>query len=142
MPPGLAADWWIRGGRNPNPAGQQVYEYLLQSPPPNPPGPMQSWQVALAAIEVLDGGTLARWNDADFFIPPSLWGTGIGTGFLTRLCEKLSNNNFERCQVKILEGEGHTDPSSRAARTDTITFYKTAGFNEIELENGLLERVF
>ena len=85
IPAGLAATWWLRLGRMLNPPNHQVYEYVL-SYQPNPAQSPQNWQVAFAVVKGRNRQTLARWDDSDFFIPPSLWGSGIGTRFLAELC--------------------------------------------------------
>jgi GNAT superfamily N-acetyltransferase len=95
-------------------------------------------------LAFLDLGTpgLARWNSEEFFVPPGLWGAGIGSQFLGKLLEKLgaSSSPVSRAEVTIgpqslgtspaLE---RTDVASRQQRNDLIAFYKRAGF-QIEKE--------
>jgi hypothetical protein len=76
------------------------------------------------------GGSHACWTPKEFFVPPSLWGAGIGGKFLARVIEALATatdpqtraGKYRTCRV-TLEGP-RTDPASRQERADLLEFYK------------------
>jgi GNAT superfamily N-acetyltransferase len=87
-------------------------------------------QAGLAFVDLRDP-KIARWSAKEFFVPPGLWGSGIGEKFLKKLLEEL---RAPRCEVTV-ERQKRTDLASRQERNDLIAFYKRAGF---QLENGQL----
>ena len=56
-----------------------------------------SVQVAVCSMTV-DQRT-ARWTPDDLYVPPGLWGTGIGTVFLRVICEML-RRDVDSCIVR------------------------------------------
>jgi GNAT superfamily N-acetyltransferase len=87
-------------------------------------------QAGLAFVDLREP-QIARWSAKDFFVPPGLWGSGIGEKFLNKLLKEL---RAPRCEVTV-ERQKRTDLASRQERNDLIAFYKRAGFR---LENGQL----
>ena len=132
LPPGLAATWWTLEqkptGEEP---GFEFYEYLLKANS-SEVKPLDL-QIALARIAhtSADGVTTARWTTYAFYVPPSLWGTGIGTRFLQSLLVQLRGSGVSSCEVTIPEVDAVAQRGNRAYHTDTITFYKSAGFAEL-----------
>jgi GNAT superfamily N-acetyltransferase len=97
-------------------------------------------QVGLAAV--IFHGSTAGWNSNDFFVPPSLWGAGIGGHFLRGLLERISN---EAAWCIVVVRAPAADQAHQVARDDRQAFvehYKKVGFREkltldTELERGL-----
>lgn len=88
---GLAAVWWKTRSTQPHGwsasglsaawTGRTLYQYLL--PQPNPVGEPTQMEVGIVAVREQAGAV--GWTSDDFFVPPSLWGTGIGWYFLRGL---------------------------------------------------------
>ena len=92
-----------------------------------------SVQVALAFVEIRQ--STARWHHDDFFVPPGLWGSGIGGRVLGRLCEGLKNRGVVEFVVELAADrpgdnskQVRSDEGARRELTDLIAFYKSAGF--------------
>ena len=84
-------------------------------------------QIGLAFVRET-AGAVARMRTEDFFVPPSLWGTGLGGGFLKELLYELPGT-VEQFEVELPASKVQLrDPASRRERTDMISFYKRAGF--------------
>jgi hypothetical protein len=126
-PDGLAAKWWKERSAQPrNWNGKTLYQNLLQLPRPGmPPLPMQ---VGIAAITTR--GDLAGWTSDDFFVPPSLWGAGIGWYFLDDLLNALGAT-FTQCYVVVKAPP--VDAQHKVAMDDRRGFieqYRKIGFRE------------
>jgi patatin-like phospholipase len=94
-------------------------------------------QVGLAFLDLQK--PTARWTNEEFFIPPSLWGAGLGAKFLDKLLAKLKDEEgFSRCEVTVkspgsidkvgVEWLKRMDLASRQQRYDLLAFYQRAGF--------------
>jgi GNAT superfamily N-acetyltransferase len=84
----------------------------------------------------------ARWNVDDLFVPPSLWGAGLGAIFLKELLDRLQADGFGRCEVTVekpterksddvevaVPWNKRTDMASRQQLNDLLAFYQGAGF--------------
>jgi hypothetical protein len=110
---------------------QAVYslEVMLTRPDTREPLPLQA---ALAVVTV--GSNKVEWDRQDFFVLPSLWGTGIGGSFLRAIVKDLPKRRAVAansvCQVK-LPTINPTDPASRNDLIGVIDFYKAAGFRTV-----------
>jgi hypothetical protein len=85
-------------------------------------------QVGLAAVTT--HGRSVGWTSDDFFVPPSLWGAGIGWYFLDRLLVTLAGS-FSVCWVIVKAPPDQQD--HQVARDDARSFieqYRKAGFRE------------
>jgi GNAT superfamily N-acetyltransferase len=137
VPDGVAQIYWKRmHEQDPEHGkGKTVYSYDLKLTLQSEEGQGIPYyvQAGLAFLDLSDK-TLARWNVEDFFVPPSLWGAGIGGKFLDKLLATLKQEGVKRCEVTI-ERQKRTDLASLQERNDLIAFYKRAGF---QLENGQL----
>ena len=139
-PDGVARIYWTRVS-GAIPSGRTVYSFdlnltLQQQQPPNV---AHSVQAGLAFLD-LSAKPAAAWANEEFFIPPSLWGAGLGAVFLDKLLVELKQNGFARCEVTVKPpkraGGGkvvrewleRTDLASRQQRADLIAFYQRAGF--------------
>ncbi len=92
---GLAAIWWKQRSAQPAnwdtyddpPFARTLYQNVLDLPGPD--GALVPMQVSIVAVT--RHGTHVGWTSDDFFVPPSLWGAGIGWYFLDNLLVELSN---------------------------------------------------
>jgi GNAT superfamily N-acetyltransferase len=132
MPAGLAQAYWTRM-REKVPAGiKRVFTYdlllTLQSEPPQ----TCNVQTGLAFVGLSPAAPanpqIAVWRDKEFFVPPGLWGSGIGSAFLSSLLLKLKSIGVTTCAVSLSQ-EMRTDLASRQQRNDSIAFYKREGFD-------------
>ncbi len=136
IPDGLSARWW-RERHTPAPAmldrqggHKRAYEYLLRLPTPGSPNPTPM-QVGLLLLRHLpdDAGAWAWWTSDDFFVPPSLWGAGIGGAFLWKFLKHARERKMaSRLDVYVKAPEGRNDPGSWADRVSYVEFYKKQGF--------------
>ena len=140
LPSGVAQIYWKRMHQQ-NPehgTGKTVYSYDLKLTQQSEEGQDIPYyvQAGLAFLD-LSEKTLARWNVEDFFVPPSLWGAGLGAKFLNELLAILKREGVTRCEVAVeapKEGDGavewlkRTDLASRQQLNDLLAFYQRANF--------------
>jgi hypothetical protein len=126
-PDGLAARWWKNRASQPREwEGKTLFQNLLRLPRPN--GDPLEMQVGIAAVTINDGH--AGWTSDDFFVPPSLWGAGIGWYFLDELLNTLSDS-YSRCYVVVKAPP--VDAQHKVAMDDRRGFieqYRKIGFRE------------
>jgi len=140
LPNGVAQVYWKRM-HAPHPehgTGKTVYSYDLKLTQQSQEGQDIPYhvQAGLAFLDLSDN-TLARWNVEDFFMPPSLWGAGLGAKFLNELLATLKEEGVKRCEVAVeapKESDGavewlkRTDLASRQQLNDLLAFYQRANF--------------
>jgi hypothetical protein len=133
---GLAAVWWKERSAQPCPwsrrdAGQGsepgpvFFQNIIALRRANDHVPMQA---GIAAVTIR--GESAGWTSNDFFVPPSLWGAGIGSHFLDGLLVELSKAHA-RCVVVVKAPP--PDQDHQVARDDARSFieqYRKAGFRQ------------
>jgi GNAT superfamily N-acetyltransferase len=101
-------------------------------------------QAGLAFLD-LSAKPIARWNVEDLFVPPSLWGAGLGAVFLKKLLEELQRDGFGSCEVTVerpqrpkdadadvavaVPWNERTDVASRQQLNDLLAFYQRANFS-------------
>ncbi len=126
-PDGLAARWWKNRASQPRDwQGKTLFQNLLRLPRPGEE-PLEM-QVGIAAVTTNDGH--AGWTSDDFFVPPSLWGAGIGWYFLDELLNTLSES-YSRCFVIVKAPP--VDAQHKVAMDDRRGFieqYRKIGFRE------------
>ena len=126
-PDGLAARWWKERSNQPRHWENKVlFQDLLLMPRPDQE-PMRM-QVGIAAITVQ--GAHAGWTSDDFFVPPSLWGAGIGWYFLDELLNILART-CTHCYVVVKAPP--VDAQHQVALDDRRGFieqYRKIGFRE------------
>jgi GNAT superfamily N-acetyltransferase len=134
VPDGVAQIYWKRMNAEDPQRGtdKTVYSYDLRLTLQSEASEDHPYyvQAGLAFVDLRDP-RIARWSAKEFFVPPGLWGSGIGEKFLNKLLKEL---RAPRCEVTV-ERQKRTDLASRQERNDLIAFYKRAGF---QLENGQL----
>ena len=139
IPRGLAAQWWEdRHAPAPElndnqgkPKSVYVYSMDLSRPGSSGPTPMQ---VGLVLVREVTGTapSLAWWSSDDFFVPPSLWGAGMGSAFLWKFLQDLrASQRVQRLQVYVKAPKDRNDPGSWADRVSYVEFYKKQGFRFI-----------
>jgi GNAT superfamily N-acetyltransferase len=126
-PEGLAVRWWKNRASQPRDwDGKTLFQNLLRLPRPNDE-PLEM-QVGIAAVTINDGH--AGWTSDDFFVPPSLWGAGIGWYFLDELLHTLAET-YSRCYVIVKAPP--VDAQHKVAMDDRRAFieqYRKIGFRE------------
>jgi hypothetical protein len=140
LPTGVAQVYWKRmhASHPEHGTGKTVYSYDLKLTQQSEEGQDIPYhvQAGLAFLDLSDK-TLARWNVEDFFMPPSLWGAGLGAKFLDKLLATLKAEKVERCEVAVeapKENDGavawlkRTDIASRQQLNDLLAFYQRANF--------------
>ena len=143
VPDGVAQVYWKRmHARDPNrEMGKAIYSFDLKLTLQRPQGTDTEYkiQAGLAFLDLSDQ-TVARWTNEEFFVPPSLWGAGLGARFLDKLLIELKKEKFDRCEVTVeppkrtaddkvvFEWLERTDLASRQQRADLLAFYQRAGF--------------
>ena len=134
VPDGVAQIYWKRMNAEDPRRGtdKTVYSYDLKLTLQSQASEDRAYyvQAGLAFVDLRDP-QIARWSANEFFVPPGLWGSGIGEKFLNKLLKEL---RAPRCEVTV-ERQKRTDRASLQERNDLIAFYKRAGF---QLENGQL----
>ncbi len=124
---GLAAVWCRERSAHPihREQGWQFYQNMLTL---HRGGAGVKIQAGIAAVT--RSGTIAGWTSDDFFVPPSLWGAGIGSRFLRNLLHKLHEEKSTLCYVVVkapLPGARH-----RVALDDRRSYadqYRRLGFS-------------
>lgn len=125
LPPGLAANWWTtRMKVTPAVEGRVAYEYSLKLDDLESP-----IQVGLVVGEETGepGSRLLRWTSEDFFVPPSLWGGGLGSGFIRTLLEKL-DPQIHTVEVFVVSRYQERSAMYREDRIAFVEFYRSAEF--------------
>jgi GNAT superfamily N-acetyltransferase len=101
-------------------------------------------QAGLAFLDI-SAKPVARWNVEDLFVPPSLWGAGLGAVFLKALLDQLQADGYNRCEVTVEKPpekpkepadnvavatpwNKRTDIASRQQLNDLLAFYQRANF--------------
>lgn len=142
VPSGVAQIYWKRMNKaeTEREKGKTVYSFDLQLILQRLQGADTDYQVqaGLAFLD-LSGRPVARWTNEEFFVPPSLWGAGLGAKFLDKLLDQLKKDGFNRCEVTVVSPEGtdrvgkewlrRTDVASRQQRNDLLAFYQRAHFD-------------
>lgn len=138
-PDGVAKIYWTRvSGAIPSRTTVYSFDLNLTLQRQQPPDLEHSVQAGLAFVDSPADKT-ARWANEEFFIPPSLWGAGLGAVFLDKLLVELKKDGFDRCEVTVKppkrvsgkvvrEWLERTDLASRQQRADLLAFYQRAGF--------------
>lgn len=142
LPEGVAQIYWKRMHEQDPEHGKDktVYSYDLKLTLQSQHGKDTCYKVqaGLAFLD-LSGRTLARWNVEDFFVPPSLWGAGLGAKFLNELLAILKKEGVKRCEADVeppprktddvaVEWLKRTDVASRQQLNDLLAFYQRANF--------------
>jgi hypothetical protein len=132
---GLAALWWEHRSvqaltwKRDLPAGfsRIYYQNLLALPRDG--GDVQI-QAGLAGVTLR--AKRAGWTSDDFFVPPSLWGAGIGWYFLEGLLAEVGKHAAECYVVVKAPPPGQANQVARDDRRAFVEQYKKIGFREVQ----------
>jgi GNAT superfamily N-acetyltransferase len=143
LPKGVAQLYWKRMHETADrweTAGKAIYLYELRLTQQREEGDdlPKPIQAGLAFIDL--SANKARWNVEHLFVPPSLWGAGLGERFLNELLAELKKAGCKSCEVTIetpvkkgddkdLDWSKTTDPASQQQLNDLLAFYQRAQFN-------------
>jgi hypothetical protein len=127
LPEGLAAQWWL-AARPPKAAERNVsgFEYIQTLEVHDVEKVVQMGFVALTG-----GGSRVTWTSEDFFVPPSLWGAGIGGAFLRAVLGDLVAAGIRTCDVYVVNRDDEQSRSQRTERVGFIEFYRGQGFQVV-----------
>jgi hypothetical protein len=103
-------------------------------------------QAAQVVARLIDGTVF--WDARNFFVPPGLWGIGIGEDFLDRLVHRRGGvfsetgplNSGRHLLVRIA-AEASETPAVRKERADRTQMYRAAGFREVVPRPGPLNGI-
>ena len=148
--PGLAETWWRTRSRQPlDWKDRTVLEYVRELP--RPYGDRSQVTLQLGIVACATSGRSAGWTNNDFFVPPSLWGAGIGGDMLQLVLDALESSpaGHDTCYILVARapeqatpsegqparpGTSAASPGSRAALFDNREFieqYRKAGFRQL-----------
>ncbi len=141
IPIGVAETYWKRmQPQKPRPK-HTVYSFELELTDQREKasgGAKQTVQAGLAFVDKVTVPETACWNTEDFFVPPSLWGAGLGAKFLDELLEVLRLEKITRCEVTVqpppdevdapIPWTKRTDLATRQQLNDLLAFYSRAHF--------------
>ncbi|HEY8484463.1 MAG TPA: hypothetical protein VIL13_07625 [Longimicrobiales bacterium] len=131
--PGFALAAWRRQGGRLGP-GDLVWSYRLRLCYEG--RVLHRIQAAIVRARRLDD--LLVWDSRDFFVPPGLWGVGIGERFLADLIAAVGRRGEAKwLVVRVTPPEG-TGPAVRKGTTDLTQLYRIAGFADVLQHAGAL----
>lgn len=131
---GFARTCWLVAGRD-IPAGREVLSYNLRMVYER----RQQYRIQAAQLIAERADGVLGWKVDDFFVPPGLWGIGIGGDFLATLQDARHNElPGVRHLVVRVESDLHACAAARKQAADEMQLYRTAGFREADLAGGAL----
>lgn len=127
LPVGLATTWWQQSQREPaTRQGRSIYEYKQSLLVRNRQEAVQMGFVLLSVAE-----NRVAWTSEDFFVPPSLWGAGIGGAFLRALLHRLVEDGIDTCDVFVVNRRYQISRNQRTERIGFLEFYRGHGFQVV-----------
>jgi hypothetical protein len=125
--------WRLEGGAEPR-DGLDVVSYSLQMRYQA----AAPYHIQAAQVLVRRSGKAALWDARQFFVPPGLWGIGIGEDFLDRLVAGRGPvfdpggplAGIDHLVVRIAVPAG-TNAAARKEGSDLTQMYRAAGFREV-----------
>ena len=130
FPTPLSELWWTTRSTQPrNWSGKSLYENLVKLQ--RRPGVFVEVQVGIAAVTFRQNPKRAGWTSDDFFVPPSLWGTGLGWYFLDNLLAVLHQEKCVDCHVVVkAPPEGERTKVANDDRRSFVEHYRKMGFRQ------------
>jgi GNAT superfamily N-acetyltransferase len=120
----FAWNWWgDRSRPTPERGTKTAYAYQMQFE-----GVKKPLSLGLALVSISKDAPKASWTTDDFFVPPSLWGGGIGGTFMHALLAKLKDDGIQKFEVDVILTPTQRDDATRADRLGFIEFYKAHHF--------------
>jgi hypothetical protein len=131
---GFARTCWLIAGRD-IPEGREVLSYNLRMVYER----RQQYRIQAAQLIAERADGVLGWKVDDFFVPPGLWGIGIGGDFLATLQDARHNElPGVRHLVVRVQSDRHASSAGRKQAADEMQLYRTAGFREADLSGGAL----
>lgn len=139
---GLAELWWTQRS-NDEPTkreGREWHQGTLKMPAA---GDQPDFQMQVALVGVFHTATTGSdsaigWHSDDYFVPPSLWGAGIGATFLSRLLTRFEDYGYYYVVVNGLK-DGKATAVARQDRRSFIDQYRRIGFRQVQLREAKLK---
>ena len=136
--PGFAMQCWeIDNGppQHPGASAARFFEYRLRLRYRTLPA--FQVQAALVRCVEVDGG-IRYWPTRDFYVPPGLWGIGIGEDFLRALVRRFTQNGGS---IHVRIPVGSRDAAALKTIADESQLYRSAGFRESAPSDDVLRRI-
>jgi GNAT superfamily N-acetyltransferase len=113
------------------PTGMRYFAYQLTLPYQG-----ASYTLEAAHVRVRTHHDLAAWSASDFYVPPGLWGAGIGERFLRHIVTTgAARSGIARFLVRIPTPR-NGPPAVRKESADETQLYRSCGFAELEVTDG------
>ena len=123
---GFAMTCWMQEGRHELAEGQHFLPFTMPLTYHGVEHHLQAAQILLDRV-----GTDLVWDSHDFYVPPGLWGAGIGESFLGRLLERVGPGcDTTRLFVRIA-ASAETEHAARKQIANERQLYHGAGFTRI-----------
>jgi hypothetical protein len=131
---GFASNCWLRqrGGRGPD-RGRKIISYHLAMRYRDTHG----YSVQAALVHAARHGPVLLWDAEDFYVPPGLWGIGIGTDFLGTLGRGLGRTLVADLVVRMPRA---ADAGAAALKriANEVQLYRGADFEAASYRDGAL----
>ena len=130
---GFAAQCWrLQDGRMPSSEQESFLSYRLRMHyRPSPGAEQRAYLVQGGQLLVWKRDDLVVWNAREFYVPPGLWGVGIGEDFLQRLADGEGiDPSVTHLLVRIPNRRTGT-AANRKEGADLTQLYRSAGFLEV-----------
>jgi hypothetical protein len=132
---GFAMSAWRRQRSREPGAGDHVVSFRLKMRYRE----RQDYSLQAAQVIARREGATAWWDARDFFVPPGLWGIGIGNAFLEKLAdEKLGALGDDGTSPRWLAVCVRYGADDRKRGADELQLYRGAGFCEARVAGGEL----
>ncbi|HEV2146082.1 MAG TPA: hypothetical protein VGR37_01555 [Longimicrobiaceae bacterium] len=139
---GLARNAWERiYRRGPEAVAPDVVSYQIRLRYEKRRFKVQAALVAATLVPEPGGGTssVLLWDARNFFVPPGLWGIGIGQDFLSRLTA-WRTEGVSRIVVCI-KANPAAGSSEKKTTADQMQMYRSAGFKEANYDSATQDLV-
>lgn len=97
--------------------GQEEHVYLVQA--------------AQVIVRSPSGARIALWDNRDFFVPPGLWGVGIGEDFISRLSRGEGPLHDADHLIVRIRVDRNATIAERKEGADDTQLYRGTGFLEL-----------
>lgn len=132
---GFAGDCWRRQGRVKREDAATVLSYHLRMFYEGR-GRYEIQAAQVSADAAVPGALI--WEAEDFFVPPGLWGVGIGTEFLRALRGGPADLEGVSWLVVRVAYDPAAGAAGRKRAADEMHLYRASGFREADLVEGAL----
>lgn len=130
MPTALAASAWAGEQRDAPALGHANGRKMLSLVIPLMPESNTPCEIQVAQVRLDEADELLSWDADDFYVAPSLWGSGIGETFLERLTHGAATHGATQLLVSTRSTKGR-GRGARKEGVDVTQMYRAAGFQEV-----------